>query len=105
MSLPVAEFSEPKEVTDMLRAKSALEEYAISMELIRECFPERRGLEIYLQDDPDEAGITCVILEVVLPESMPFEVLNERRDMYYTERRRRLPALQWPICGLSVDFA
>jgi hypothetical protein len=95
----------PKDVMDLLKTKSAEEEYRVTEQLIRENFPEMQSLDVYLQEDPDEDGITRVILEVVLPETMPFEILSERRNMFYGERHRRLPALEWPVCGLSVSFS
>ena len=105
MPIQTDEIALSKEVIDLLRAKSAVEEYRVTEQLIRETFPELLGLDVYLQEDPDEEGITRVVLDVILPEAMPFDVLSARRNAYHTERRRRLPTIEWPVCGLSINFA
>ncbi len=94
-----------QDVQDLLRAKSAEPEFCKTEELIREFFPEMLALNIYLQEDPDEEGITRVILEAVLPESMSERPLGDYLTPFYTELHQRLPNVTWPVCGLSIDFA
>ena len=94
-----------KDVQNVLRATSAESEFYITEQIVRESFPELMALNVYLQEDPDEEGITRVILEAVLPESMTFDLLHERKMAYYDAIATRLVDVEWPVCGLSIDLA
>ena len=51
-------------VLELLRQNECEGELEPQIELVRECFPEGRALEVRLRPDPDEDGRIWIVLSV-----------------------------------------
>jgi hypothetical protein len=51
-------------------------------DLIRTCFPDRRALKAYVKEDYDEPGWFRVVLEVVLPPTLPLDKVEQQTRQF-----------------------
>ncbi len=89
-----------------LRDHDALEEFETTFELVRSCFPELLGIEVYLQADPDEETRERVVLRVALPRTHDCNEFHDRQMQCYESLVKRLPPTRHPapVCGLAWRF-
>jgi hypothetical protein len=92
-------------VAEFLKHHAAEADFETVCELARTCFPELRGIEVWLLEDPDEENHTWVALHVVMPASHPAEVLRTQKNRYYEEVTRRITRPYHPLSfSLHTDF-
>ena len=73
-------------------------------ELVQASFPELRRVEVMLQEDPDEANYTRIVLYVHLPATHPDTLLQEQLRYYHSRLVQELPLDRCPLLVLLTDF-
>jgi hypothetical protein len=99
------EFSVDPAVIGFLRQHGAQSYFGIVCELVNACFPEAIGLDVALQEDPDEFGRVQVVLCVTLPLSYPDDWLHAARCRYHEQLIEQVPLSRCPLFALVVEFA
>jgi len=92
-------------VTDFLRREGAQEVFREICEIARSCFPVLKGLEVNLQEDPDEVARTCVIVCVRLPDSYSDEQLQAGMRSYHEKVIAQVPLDQCLLFALVTEFS
>jgi hypothetical protein len=89
-------------VTDFLVRHGAEREFGKICELVRDSFPELTGLEVMLQEDPDEDGRTQAVLCAKLPEAYPDDQLQASVRRYHERLIAELPLSYCPLFALGT---
>jgi hypothetical protein len=93
-------------VDEFLKQHGAEETFQTVYQLARECFPEYRGFQVDLRDDPDEPNCARAVLHVILPRSHSLDLLQSQRRRFSEELVNRVPPTSgFPLVGLTIDFA
>ena len=92
------------EVYDHLRRFGAEASLPTACDLVRECFPELRRLEVRLLDDPDEDGRAWVVLDAVLPASYTEDAARSQRRRFDELALERLPRERVPSFSYSLHI-
>src|SRR5438270_13825508 len=91
-------------VTDFLIRHGAEREFRKLCKLVRDSFPALLGLEVLLQEDPDEDGRAQVVVCAKLPEEFPDDQLRASMRRYHERLIAELPLSSCPRFALLIDF-
>ena len=78
-------------VLELLRQHGCEHELPIYLDMVRECFPDLRGLSVGLLHDPDEDGRIWVVLSPHLPVSFPREERSAATRRFLEMKAARFP--------------
>jgi hypothetical protein len=92
-------------ITDFLIRHGAEREFRKVCELVRASFPALIGLEVMLQEDPDEDGRVQVVVCAKLPEVYPDDQLQASMGQYHERLITELPLSYCPLFALVIAFA
>jgi hypothetical protein len=98
------EISVDPPVDDFLRRHGAQEDFRKICELARSCFPPLIGLEIMLQEDPDEFARARVLVCVRLPEAYPDDQLRAGMRLYHERVIAEVPLDRSPLFAMVTEF-
>jgi hypothetical protein len=91
-------------INDFLDRHSAQREFRKICELVRASFPALIGLEVMLQEDPDEDGRAQVVVCAKLPELSPDDQLQASLRRYHERLIAELPLSFCPLFALVTEF-
>ncbi len=92
-------------VGDFLIRHGAEREFRKVCELVRASFPALIGLDLMLQEDPDDDGRAQAVVCVTLPEAYPDDQLQASMRRYHDRLVAELPLSYCPLFALVVAFA
>ena len=91
-------------ISDFLIRHSAEREFRKVCELVRASFPALIGLEVTLQEDPDEDGRAQALVCAKLPEVYPDDQLQASMRRYHERLIAELPLSYCPLFALVIAF-
>jgi hypothetical protein len=91
-------------VSTFLQRRGAQEELRKICELARGCFPGLIGLEVTLQEDPDEDGRSQAVVCTRLAESYPDMQLRLGLRRYHERLVTEIPLPLCPLFALIIQF-
>ena len=94
-TVPVIRLSH--DVNDFLKQHNAKAAFEKVVALVRECYPNRQDMSFRLLDDPDTEDRQWLVIDVVLPESAPLELIQRQDDAYH---RRLVTEVSLEYCPL-----
>ena len=89
---------------DFLRREGAQELFQRICELARSCFPSLLGLEVTLQEDPDEVDRARLVVCVRLPGVYPDTRLEAGTRRYHEQVIAEVPLELCPLFALVTEF-
>src|SRR5262249_62275037 len=92
------------EVAGFLQKHGAEAEFQTVCDLARASFPELRGMEVRLVEDPDEEGRRKAIVFVHLPASHPLGLLRDQLRRFHERLVSEVPLARCPLFGLLRVF-
>ena len=92
-------------ISDFFLRHGAEQEFRKVSELVRASFPALIGLEVMLQEDPDEDGKAQAVVCAKLPEAYPDEQLQASMRRYHDRLITELPLSYCPLFALVIAFA
>ena len=98
------EITVDESVNDFLCRRGAQEDFRKICELARSAFPALTGLEVTLQEDPDEIGRAQVVICVRLPDAYPDEQLEGGLRRYHERVITEVPLDLCPLFALVTEF-
>jgi hypothetical protein len=93
-----------EEVSEFLVHHGAQKACRVVCELAQSCFPSSLGLEIFLQEDPDEVERGQAIVRVLLPEDYSDDELHANLRRYHDGVVKQIPLAQCPLFALVTEF-
>jgi len=93
-----------KSVNDFLRRQRAQQELGKICEVARSAFPGLIGLELTLQEDPDEVARARVVVCVKLPETYLDEQILAGVKRYHEQVIAEVPLDHCPHFALVTEF-
>jgi len=91
-------------VSDFLMRHAAEREFQKLCELVRASFPALLGLEVHLQEDPDEDGRCQAVVCAKLPEVYPDDQVQASLRRYHERLIAELPLSYCPLFALVIAF-
>ncbi len=91
-------------VSDFLSRHGAEREFRKVCELVRASFPALIGLEVMLQEDPDEDGRAQAVVCVTVPEVYPDDQAQASIRRYHERLIAELPLSYCPLFALVIAF-
>jgi hypothetical protein len=94
-------------VIEFVKRNAAEDEFQRTCALVRNCFPELRIIQAYLQEDPDEDDRWHVVLQITLSPSHPLDLLQAQRRRFSEQLVEQVPPASFPdpVCSLAINFA
>jgi hypothetical protein len=84
-------------VAEFLSRHGAEAAFRNACDLVRTCFPQSRGIRVWLLEDTNEDNHTWVVLHIQMPASQPAERLQAQKDRYYNELARQVTLPYHPL--------
>ncbi len=92
------------EVQGFLQRHAGDEALAKALSIARTIFPESRGIEVRLVEDPDEENHAWINVCLTLPLSPASDLLQEHRQRFHEEIERQIALPYHPFSfALSVE--
>src|ERR1700678_136921 len=91
-------------ISDFLIRHDAEGEFRKVCKLVRASFPALIGLELKLQEDPDDDGRAQVVVCATLPEVYPDDQLQASMRRYHERLVAGLPLSYCPLFALVFAF-
>jgi hypothetical protein len=98
------EISLDKSVAEFLRQHEAEHVFQRTCEFARSAFPALIGLEVILQEDPDEYARSRVVVCVRLPESFSDVEIHASMQRYHEQVIAQIPLDRCPLFALVTEF-
>jgi hypothetical protein len=91
-------------ISDFLIRHCAEREFRKVCELVRALFPASIGLDVMLQEDPDEDGRAQAAVCTKLPDVSPDDQLQTSMRRYHERLIAELPLSYCPLLALVTTF-
>jgi len=91
-------------VGEFIARQEAQREFQRVCELANKCFPAVIGLDVMLQEDPDEDGRTQAVVCIKLPEPHPEDQLQAARKRFHERLIAEIPLSHCTTSHLSTEF-
>lgn len=92
------------DVAAFLHRHGAQSQFRKVCELVQACLPALVGLEVTLQEDPDENGRVQAVVCAKLPKSYPDDQLQAALRRYHKRLVEELPLSHCPLFALVTEF-
>jgi hypothetical protein len=90
------------EVFEVLRKNKAEAAFQTACDIVRSSFPKMISLHVDLLDDPDVNGRVWVMLNVLVPQSYPWETQHQEEIRFHGAMLAQVSRELNPLFGLSV---
>lgn len=91
-------------VEEFLKRHDAENDLRTVHETVHFCFSDLRGVEVRVQEDPDEVGRASLVLHVLLSESHPADLLQRELKQYHERLVEVLPLSRCPLFAVVTEF-
>jgi hypothetical protein len=91
-------------VLDLLRQHGCENELPIYLDIVRECFPDMRGLSVDLLHDPDEDSRIWVVLSPRLPAAVAQSKRSAATRRFLELKAERFPFRLHPAFSLIITY-
>ena len=91
-------------VRDFVRSNEAQLPFEKVCGLVQDCFPALLGLEVTLQEDPDEDRLAKVVLCATLPANYADGQIQAARRRYHERLVEEVPLSKCSLFALVTEF-